>query len=111
MARTSPYKARHGEQVRLRIARRRLHLMMRRCNPLVAVAMFMTVGGWSLMWAQALSLLDLVPMWVTVAAFGLGLALIPLGSLTGRKPAASRELEPPSTTLDDEVTPLRAGLG
>jgi hypothetical protein len=89
MDRIGPYKAKHSGQVRLGIARQRLQLKVRRCNPLVPVAMFMTVGGWSLMWAQALSLLNLVPIWVPIAAFGLGLALIPLRFLTDRKPAAT----------------------
>jgi len=39
-------------------------------------AMLLCVTGWSLIWAVALSLVDL-PMWIPVACFYAGLAVIP----------------------------------
>ena len=40
-------------------------------------AMLLCVAGWSLIWANALSLVGL-PMWIPVAGFYAGIALIPL---------------------------------
>jgi uncharacterized protein GlcG (DUF336 family) len=42
------------------------------------VALLATVLGWSLMWARALSLITVIPLWLPIAAFLFGLALIPL---------------------------------
>ena len=44
----------------------------------LAAACILSVGGWSLTWAQALSIVDLLPMWSTILAFVVGLAIIPL---------------------------------
>ena len=44
----------------------------------LAAAFVLSVGGWSLTWAQALSIVDLLPMWSTILAFVFGLAIIPL---------------------------------
>lgn len=40
-------------------------------------AMLLSVTGWSLMWANALSLVKIVPIWLCVTCFYSGLALIP----------------------------------
>jgi len=45
---------------------------------LTATALVLTVVGWSLMWAQALEIVPICPMWVAVGSFIAGLALIPL---------------------------------
>lgn len=39
-------------------------------------AMLLCVAGWSLMWADALSLVTM-PIWIPIACFYAGLALIP----------------------------------
>ena len=103
------YDARTEERMRWKAIGLRLHAEMQRCNPILAAAMVMTVAGWGLMWAQALLLLHLVPLWVPVAAFGLGLALIPFGSAGARTPVpdtavgivpASRESVAPTLGAD-----------
>lgn len=40
-------------------------------------AMLLCVAGWSLMWADALSLVTM-PIWIPIACFYAGLALVPL---------------------------------
>lgn len=40
-------------------------------------AMLVSVSGWSLMWADALSLVTFVPIWLSVMCFYSGLAMIP----------------------------------
>ena len=44
----------------------------------LAAACILSVGGWSLTWAQALLIVNLLPMWSTILAFVVGLAIIPL---------------------------------
>lgn len=44
---------------------------------MLAVALTLSVAGWSLIWALALSLVEVVPAWCAVALFVSGLALIP----------------------------------
>lgn len=39
-------------------------------------AMLLCVAGWSLMWADALALVEM-PIWIPIACFYAGLALIP----------------------------------
>ncbi len=109
MAEARLYDARAKERMRWAAMRLQLRSAMQRCNPILAAAMVMTVAGWSLMWAQALLLLHLVPLWVPIAAFGLGLALIPFGSADARTRApdtrvpiapASRESVAPTLGAD-----------
>ena len=46
-------------------------------------AMILCVMGWSLMWAVALSLVSIVPIWIAVVFFYAGLALIPFCQKNG----------------------------
>jgi hypothetical protein len=52
-------------------------------------ALFLTVTGWSLMWAKALGLVSFVLVSGTVLVFVLGLGLIPL-SRTRARPLSKR---------------------
>ena len=44
---------------------------------ITALALCLSVAGWSLIWARALALVALVPVWAAILVFLLGLALIP----------------------------------
>ena len=44
---------------------------------ITALALFLTVIGWGLVWACALALVAVVPMWAAALVFSFGLALIP----------------------------------
>ncbi len=44
---------------------------------ITALALCLTVTGWSLIWARALVLVALIPVWAAILVFLLGLALIP----------------------------------
>jgi hypothetical protein len=46
-------------------------------DSITAGALILCVAGWSLLWAQALSVVDLVPQWLSVALFFVGIGLIP----------------------------------
>ena len=49
----------------------------RACRRMTVAALFLTIAGWSLIWAEALGLVGLVPMWFAIGTFASGLALIP----------------------------------
>jgi uncharacterized protein GlcG (DUF336 family) len=61
-------------------------------------ALFLTVAGWSLMWAKALALTPLIPSSGAVLTFLLGVGLIPLSSITATPAtgASSEASEPPA---------------
>lgn len=46
-------------------------------DAVTAVALSLTIAGWSLVWARALSLVEFLPMPVAVGCLALGVALIP----------------------------------
>lgn len=47
------------------------------CDAVTVTAMCLTVGGWALIWARGLSIIELVPLPLAVTPFFLGLLLIP----------------------------------
>ncbi|MGE3781468.1 MAG: hypothetical protein AB7H71_01830, partial [Alphaproteobacteria bacterium] len=49
------------------------------CDFVTGTALVLTVVGWSMLWARALGLTPLLPIWLPPLAFFLGLALIPFG--------------------------------
>jgi hypothetical protein len=61
---------------RIEIPRRDIH---------TDVALFLTVGGWSLFWAQALGIVRILPDWAALLIFLIGIALVPF---TRVRPAA-----------------------
>jgi hypothetical protein len=60
------------QAVRARLVRARSFL----ARHVLEEAMLLCVAGWSLMWADALSLVTM-PIWIPIACFYAGLALIP----------------------------------
>ena len=46
----------------------------------MAVALGLSVLGWSLLWAQALAIVSILPQWLCAGAFFGGMALIPFCS-------------------------------
>jgi hypothetical protein len=56
-------------------------------------ALGLTVVGWGTVWASALSIVPLVPVWLAAAVFFVGLALIPLCHRSRPKPT----MTPPAT--------------
>jgi hypothetical protein len=56
---------------------------------ITAVAVILCSVGWSLLWAQALSILDLVPQWLCAASFFGGIALIPVCRMLADKQSES----------------------
>lgn len=46
-------------------------------NRVTALAIVLTVAGWSLIWARALLITEAVPLWLGSILFVCGLALIP----------------------------------
>jgi hypothetical protein len=51
---------------------------------MTCAALAMTVAGWGLIWANGLSLIKLIPVWLGIALFFVGLALIPFRTRSGR---------------------------
>jgi hypothetical protein len=74
-----------------------------RRHGLLGLSMTAAVGGWGLMWAQSLDLVRLGPIWIPVAAFILGLLLIPCA--VRRTPAAGN---PDAAVLSVRRDPGRA---
>jgi hypothetical protein len=71
--------------------------LLRQCGRVQCAAFCLTVLGWSLAWAEALGIVALVPSWIAVAAFALGLALIPFarGGTALQRTAEERAHAPP----------------
>jgi hypothetical protein len=58
-----------------------------RRHGMLSLSLGLNVGGWAWMWAQSLDIVALGPFWLPVAAFALGLALVPLALPRGRRGA------------------------
>lgn len=56
------------------------------CDAFTATAMSLTVGGWALIWACGLSIIEFVPLPLAVIAFFLGLIMIPFRAAAWQKP-------------------------
>jgi hypothetical protein len=54
------------------------------------VAITLCIVGWSLLWAQALSIVELVPQWVCTLLFFTGIALIPFCRMPMDEKSAAR---------------------
>ena len=55
---------------------------------ITALALALCILGWTLLWAQALSVVELLPQWLCAAVFFTGIALIPLCRRTPRERSA-----------------------
>jgi hypothetical protein len=58
-------------------------------HKITTVAVIICTAGWSLLWAQALSVLDLVPQWLCAASLFAGTALIPFCRMLANKQSES----------------------
>ncbi len=54
---------------------------------LMALALALTVLGWTVLWARALGVLPFPPAWAAACIFFCGLGLIPFGSARASPPA------------------------
>lgn len=54
------------------------------CDRVTCMALAMTAAGWGLIWASGLSLIKLIPVWLSTSVFFTGLALIPFRNRFGR---------------------------
>jgi hypothetical protein len=58
------------------------------------VALFLTVAGWSLFWAQALGIVRILPDWAALLIFLIGIALVPFAR--ERPGAEDRSMQQPA---------------
>ena len=64
--------------------------------PSMGGPLVLSVAGWALMWAVALGIVDLGPVWVPAALFLIGLALVPVAaSSTARRCKTAGQLRSP----------------
>jgi hypothetical protein len=68
------------QTVRARLIRTRSFL----ARHVLDEAMLLCVAGWSLMWADALSLV-ILPIWIPIACFYAGIAIIPVSRKRGMR--------------------------
>lgn len=66
-------------------------------------AFVLSVGGWTLIWAQGLTLVELGTIWLPTAAFFLGLALIPWGQFGAAEEPATRPYGRDRATRETKV--------
>jgi hypothetical protein len=59
--------------------------------------MIVTVLGWTMMWAEALRIVVIMPVPWTIAMFGLGLAMIRFASAKGGQAGTQRQTIPNSS--------------
>jgi len=48
-------------------------------EPVTAIACVLSATGWTLMWAESLSLVHIMPAWLAAMCWAAGLGLIPFG--------------------------------
>jgi hypothetical protein len=69
-----------------KLVARALRARLESCDRVMAAAFVLAVGGWGLMWAEALELVALGPIWIPVGAFAFGLVLAAVRQCRRRAP-------------------------